>query len=148
LPVTVLVLLVRSSRPADAVLGRIEGRQGFHDIANHEGATPVPDLVMYRFAASIIFFNASHFRRRVIAAADANPTPKLERLGPDALLRTPAVCRGAVRIAAQGRRRSTGTHVQVIEPASNMSHRPTDRAPQRIAAQSRIARRLSARCVS
>ena len=37
-----LVLLVRSSRPADAVLGRIEGRQGFYDVASHEGASPVP----------------------------------------------------------------------------------------------------------
>ena len=34
-----LVLLVRSSRPADAVLGRVEGLQGFYDVAQHEGAT-------------------------------------------------------------------------------------------------------------
>ncbi len=43
-----LVLLVRSSRPADAVLGRVEGLHGFHDLARHEGAAirawadPVP----------------------------------------------------------------------------------------------------------
>ena len=37
-----LVLLIRSSRPADAVLGRVEGLQGFHDLASHEGATACP----------------------------------------------------------------------------------------------------------
>ena len=37
-----LVLLVRSSRPADAVLGRTDGLTGFHDVARHEGAKTVP----------------------------------------------------------------------------------------------------------
>jgi high affinity sulfate transporter 1 len=40
-----LVLLVRSSRPADAVLGRVEGPQGFHDLARHEGAAILPGLI-------------------------------------------------------------------------------------------------------
>jgi high affinity sulfate transporter 1 len=68
-----LVLLVRSSRPADAVLGQVDGRQGFFDLAGHEGAAIVPGLVLYRFAASVIFYNASYFKRRVLAAADASP---------------------------------------------------------------------------
>jgi anti-anti-sigma factor len=71
-----LVLLIRSSRPSDAVLGRVEGRQGFYDIAQHEGAQRVPGLVLYRFAASLIFYNAPYFRRRVLAVADANPGAK------------------------------------------------------------------------
>jgi high affinity sulfate transporter 1 len=68
-----LVLLIRSSRPADAVLGRVEGLQGFHDLARHEGATAVPGLVLYRFTASLIFYNASYFRRRVLAVAKTDP---------------------------------------------------------------------------
>jgi high affinity sulfate transporter 1 len=68
-----LVLLVRSSRPADAVLGRVEGLQGFYDLARHEGAAVVPGLILYRFTASVIFYNAPHFRRRVLAVAEANP---------------------------------------------------------------------------
>jgi high affinity sulfate transporter 1 len=68
-----LVLLVRSSRPADAVLGRVDGLQGFYDVTQHEGAKPVPGLVLYRFNASLIFYNAPHFRQRVLAVADANP---------------------------------------------------------------------------
>ena len=68
-----LVLLIRSARPADAVLGRIEGEPGFYDLATHEGAAAVPGLLLYRFAASIIFYNASYFRRRLLAAVDAAP---------------------------------------------------------------------------
>jgi high affinity sulfate transporter 1 len=68
-----LVLLVRSSRPADAVLGRVEGLQGFYDVARHEGATSVPGVVLYRFTASVIFYNAPYFRRRVLLVAEGNP---------------------------------------------------------------------------
>ena len=69
----VLVLLIRSSRPADSVLGRVAGRQGFVDLADHEDAASVPGLVLYRFNASLIFYNAPHFRRRVLAVAANNP---------------------------------------------------------------------------
>jgi high affinity sulfate transporter 1 len=68
-----LVLLIRSSRPGDAVLGRVEGRQGFFDVADHEGARVVPGLVLYRFNASVIFYNAPYFRRRVLAVAASTP---------------------------------------------------------------------------
>jgi MFS superfamily sulfate permease-like transporter len=68
-----LVLLIRSSRPADAVLGRVAGLPGFHDLERHEGAAKVPGLVLYRFTASLIFYNASYFRRRVLAVAAADP---------------------------------------------------------------------------
>ncbi len=68
-----LVLLIRSSRPADAVLGRVGGLRGFHDLEHHEGATAVPGLVIYRFTASLIFYNAPYFRRRVLSVVTANP---------------------------------------------------------------------------
>jgi MFS superfamily sulfate permease-like transporter len=90
-----LVLLVRSSRPADSVLGRVEGLQGFHDLARHEGAAIVPGLILYRFTASVIFSNAPYFRRCVLAVADANPGATwlivdgaLDRLGADAVFET------------------------------------------------------------
>jgi high affinity sulfate transporter 1 len=70
---SMLVLLIRSSRPADAVLGRLQGIPGFVDLAGHEGAAPVPGLLLYRFTASVIFYNAAYFERRVLAAADAAP---------------------------------------------------------------------------
>ncbi len=68
-----LVLLVRSSRPTDAVLGRVEGLQGFFDPSQHDGAKPLPGLLLYRFNASIIFYNAPYFKQRLLGAADANP---------------------------------------------------------------------------
>ena len=68
-----LVLLIRSSRPADGVLGRVAGHQGFVDLANHDDAKAVPGLVLYRFNASVIFYNAPYFKRRVMAAASAIP---------------------------------------------------------------------------
>jgi hypothetical protein len=46
---------------------------GFYDLAQREGATPVPGLVLFRFNASLIFYNAPHFRQRVHAVADGNP---------------------------------------------------------------------------
>ncbi len=68
-----LVLLIRASRPGDAILGRVEGLQGFHDLERHEGATAVPGLVVYRFTASLVFFNAPYFRRRVLSVVSVNP---------------------------------------------------------------------------
>jgi high affinity sulfate transporter 1 len=73
---SMLELLIRSSRPAEAVLGRVEGFQGFYDVARHEGATVVPGLVLYRFSASVIFYNAPYFKRRVLAVAESSPTAR------------------------------------------------------------------------
>ena len=59
------------------MLGRVEGLQGFHDVAQHEGASLVPGVVLYRFSASVIFYNAEYFKRRVLAIAHANPSAKM-----------------------------------------------------------------------
>ena len=72
-----LVLLVRSSRPADAVLGLHHGHPGFVDLASHEGAVAPPGLLLYRFAASVIFYNASYFSKRALAAVDAAPGTRI-----------------------------------------------------------------------
>ena len=76
-PIPALIcMLIRSSRPADSVLGRVEGLSGFHNVARHEGATTVPGLVLYRFNASVIFYNAPYFKRRVLAVVAASPDVK------------------------------------------------------------------------
>jgi high affinity sulfate transporter 1 len=67
-----LVLLYRTARPSDGVLGRVPGGQGFVDLADHHDAKAVPGLLLYRFNASLIFFNAPYFKRRVAAAAAGN----------------------------------------------------------------------------
>lgn len=65
------------SRPRIEILGKIEGFPGFHALERHPEAVTVPGLMLFRFNAPIVFFNATLFRRAVIAAADtAGPSLK------------------------------------------------------------------------
>ena len=59
------------SRPKIEVLGEVEGFPGFHAVDRHPEAVTVPGLMLLRFNAPIVFFNAPFFKRGVIAAADA-----------------------------------------------------------------------------
>lgn len=61
--------LRRSSRPHDAVLGRVEGRSGYHDLTRHPSAVTDPHVVVYRFDAPLFYGNAERFRARVRALA-------------------------------------------------------------------------------
>jgi sulfate permease, SulP family len=69
-----LILLSRSARPPDAVLVRVAGMKGFHDRMHHAEAGTIPGLLLYRFGAGIVFYNASYFKKRVLecAAAEAD----------------------------------------------------------------------------
>jgi len=65
------------SRPRVEVLGTVEGLAGFHSIERHPGATTVPGLMLLRFNAPLVFFNAAYFKRELIAAAEtAGPSLK------------------------------------------------------------------------
>jgi high affinity sulfate transporter 1 len=61
-----LLLIKRTSRPPDAVLGRVSGMRGWHDVAYHQEAATLPGLMVYRFSAGIMFFNAGYFKKRVV----------------------------------------------------------------------------------
>jgi len=61
----IVQLLVRASRPHDAVLGRIPGTSVYRDTSTHPEAESLPGLVIYRFDSSLVFFNADHFKSRV-----------------------------------------------------------------------------------
>lgn len=67
-----LMVLFRVSRPADAVLGRVPGLPGFHNIAHFAQAETLPGVLVYRFGSALWFFNAPHFRRRVLDLAAAH----------------------------------------------------------------------------
>jgi len=72
--VAVVLLLVRTSRPHDALLGRIPGTKAYGDTTTHPGAEMFPGLVIYRFDSSLVFFNADHFKSRartVVQEAEA-----------------------------------------------------------------------------
>ena len=54
-----------SSNTTDAVLGRISGTGAYLDVATHTEAQLSPGIIIYRFDASLVFFNADHFKTRV-----------------------------------------------------------------------------------
>ena len=68
-------LITVTSRPHDAVLGRVKGIKGFHDIADYPGASTIPGLILYRFDANLVFYNVDYFRERVRAAIAAAESP-------------------------------------------------------------------------
>jgi high affinity sulfate transporter 1 len=61
------------ARPQFEVLGKVEGMSGFHSLERHPDARRIPDLLLLRFNAPIVFFNAPYFKRRLLAAANAGP---------------------------------------------------------------------------
>ena len=62
-------------RPYDAVLARIEGRKGYHDLSRHPGARQIPGLLLFRFDAPLFFANGDHFARRILAEVGRAPRP-------------------------------------------------------------------------
>jgi high affinity sulfate transporter 1 len=62
-------------RPHSAVMGRVEGIRGYHDIKRYPGARLVPGLVLFRWDAPLFFANAELFRERVLQAVADSPTP-------------------------------------------------------------------------
>ncbi|AMO63122.1 sulfate ABC transporter [Mycolicibacterium phlei] len=72
---SILDLLRRMAHAHDSVLGFVPGVPGMHDVEDYPNAKPVPGLVIYRYDAPLCFANAEDFRRRALAAVDANDTP-------------------------------------------------------------------------
>ena len=62
-------------RPHFAILGRVEGIRGFHDIDRHPGARLVPGLVLLRWDAPLFFANAEQFQQCVFKCIAQSPTP-------------------------------------------------------------------------
>jgi high affinity sulfate transporter 1 len=73
--VAVILALLRFvrlvSRPRIEVLGKVPGLSGLHSIDRHPDASTIPGLVLFRFNAPIVFFNAPFFKRSVLEAVDA-----------------------------------------------------------------------------
>ena len=51
--------------PHGAVLGRIEGVDGWHDVEGHDDAREIDGIVIYRWEAPLFFANAGAFRRQI-----------------------------------------------------------------------------------
>jgi MFS superfamily sulfate permease-like transporter len=62
-------------RPHFAVLGRVDGIRGFHDVSRYPQARLVPGLVLFRWDAPLFFANAELFKNRVLEVVAQSPTP-------------------------------------------------------------------------
>ena len=62
---SLLVLLARASKPHDAILGRSVDKNTYVDIQEDSGVKSIPGLLIYRFDAQLLFFNADYFRERI-----------------------------------------------------------------------------------
>jgi len=62
-------------RPHHAVLGRVDGVRGYHDIQRYPDARLIPGMVLFRWDAPLFFANAEQFHRRVLLAVGQSPTP-------------------------------------------------------------------------
>ena len=73
--IAVIEFLWDGWRPHSAVLGRVDGLKGYHDITRYPEARRIPGLVLFRWDAPLFFANAEWFHERVLAAVASSPTP-------------------------------------------------------------------------
>jgi len=68
-----LRLLYLTYRPHDAVMGWVHGIDGQVELEQYPNAHTLPGLVIYRFDAPLLFFNADYFKQRLLeVVADAH----------------------------------------------------------------------------
>lgn len=63
----ILLFFRRNWWPHGAVLGRVEGLGGWHDVETYPEAEEVPGVLVYRWEAPLFFANAGIFRRQIRA---------------------------------------------------------------------------------
>lgn len=71
--IALLAFVWRAWRPYSAILGRVDGLKGYHDISRHPEAHRVPGLVLFRWDAPLFFANASIFEEQVLQAIATAP---------------------------------------------------------------------------
>lgn len=72
--IAVIEFLWDGWRPHSAVLGRVDGVKGYHDISRYPESRLIPGLVLFRWDAPLFFANAEFFRDRVMTALESSPT--------------------------------------------------------------------------
>jgi MFS superfamily sulfate permease-like transporter len=73
--IAVIEFLWDGWRPHSAVLGRVDGIRGYHDLKRYPDARLIPGLVLFRWDAPLFFANAELFQERVLEAVENSPTP-------------------------------------------------------------------------
>ncbi|WP_374439158.1 SulP family inorganic anion transporter [Pseudomonas panipatensis] len=72
--ISVIEFLWDGWRPHFAILGRVDGVRGYHDLERYPQARQVPGLVLFRWDAPLFFANAELFQARILQAVEASPT--------------------------------------------------------------------------
>ena len=73
--IAVIEFLWDGWRPHSAVLGHVDGVEGYHDITRYPQARLIPGLVLFRWDAPLFFANAELFQERVLEAVASSPMP-------------------------------------------------------------------------
>ena len=72
-----LQVLVKIYRPADTLQGIVPGMDGYNDLSMSVDSRPIPGMIIYRFDAPLLFFNAEYFKARVLSLVDdTRPRPR------------------------------------------------------------------------
>ncbi|KWK70206.1 SulP family inorganic anion transporter [Burkholderia ubonensis] len=72
---SLLSFVWRAWHPYDAVLGRLTGVRGYHDVARHPEAEQTPGLVLFRWDAPLFYANVEIFCEHLHAALRHAPSP-------------------------------------------------------------------------
>ncbi|KWB95474.1 SulP family inorganic anion transporter [Burkholderia ubonensis] len=72
---SLLSFVWRAWHPYDAVLGRLTGVRGYHDVARHPDAVQTPGLVLFRWDAPLFYANVEIFCEHLHAALGHAPSP-------------------------------------------------------------------------
>jgi MFS superfamily sulfate permease-like transporter len=72
--IAVIEFLWDGWRPHSAILGRVEGVRGYHDVTRYPNARQLPGLVLFRWDAPLFFANAEFFRDRALEAVAKAPS--------------------------------------------------------------------------
>jgi high affinity sulfate transporter 1 len=73
--IAVIEFLWDGWRPHHAVLARVDGIRGYHDLKRYPEARLIPGLVLFRWDAPLFFANAELFQSSVLQAIAQSPTP-------------------------------------------------------------------------
>lgn len=72
---SIIMVFRRSWWPYQTVLGKVPGKEGYHDVTQYANAKQLPGLKIYRFDAPLFFANTRTFRDHIQQFASETPKP-------------------------------------------------------------------------
>jgi MFS superfamily sulfate permease-like transporter len=117
---SLLMLLRRASRPHVAFLGRIPGTTRFSDLTIHPDNERVPELLVFRVEAALLYMNAEYVTQTVLDRVDTEEPPV--RLAIWDLSSTPNLDVPAARAIKQigGQLKDRGVELRLVEARAQL----------------------------